>query len=123
MGKAYSLDLRQRICAYICEGHSASAAGKVFGVSASTALRIAKQHRATGDIAPKRQGRPMHTGKLAAYMEFVTELVGNDPDITLHELVGALEEAHGLRVQPSSIHRALRRAGYSYKKRLYRAGA
>lgn len=36
MGKPYSLDLRERICAYVSRGHSARSAGRVFGVSAAS---------------------------------------------------------------------------------------
>ena len=31
MGKPYSLDLRERICAHIAEGNSARSAGRLFG--------------------------------------------------------------------------------------------
>ncbi|MET4733894.1 transposase, partial [Thalassospira sp. MBR-102] len=45
MGKPYSLDLRERIVRYIEQGHSARAAAAVFGVSASTAVRLAAAYR------------------------------------------------------------------------------
>jgi len=124
MGKAYSLDLRERIVGYVAQGHSARAAARVFGVSASTAVRLAAAHRRRRSVTPKRQGRPPgKVGKLAPHMGFLIEVVTSDPDITLRELAGALEEAEGVRVQLSSIHRALVRAGYSYKKRTCGAGA
>lgn len=124
MGKPYSLDLRQRIVRYVDEGHSARAAARVFGVSASTAVRLAAAHRGAGDIAPKPQGRaPGTAGKLVAHMDFLAERVRSEPDITLQELATALRHARGMEVQLSSIHRALMRAGYSYKKRAGGAGA
>jgi len=124
MGKAYSLDLRERIVGYVGKGHSARAAARVFGVSASTAMRLAAAHRRRGSVAPRRQGRePGQVGRLAPHIGFLIEVVRSDPDITLRELAGALEEAEGVRVQLSSIHRALVRAGYSYKKRTGGAGA
>ena len=55
-------------------------------------------------------------------MDFLIEIVRAEPDITLTELGNALEDTFDLRVQPSSIHRALQRAGFSYKKRAYRTG-
>jgi transposase len=58
MGKPYSLDIRQRICAYVAKGHSARAAGRVFGVSAATAVRFAAEYRTRGSVDAKRQGRP-----------------------------------------------------------------
>lgn len=124
MGKAYSMDLRQRVFDDIAAGHSCRAAARVFGVSASTAVRLAAGFRDHGSIAPKTQGRaPGTAGKLARHMGFLTEIVAAEPDITLRELSGALIDTHGLQVDLSSIHRALDRAGLTYKKRPDRAGA
>ncbi|NJO32021.1 MAG: hypothetical protein HC869_01695 [Rhodospirillales bacterium] len=58
-------------------------------------------------------------GKLAPHTAFLVEIIGAEPDITLAELAGT----HGLRVELSSIHRALVRAGLTYKKRADRTGA
>lgn len=123
MGKAYSTDLRHRVSDYVLAGHSCRAAGRVFGVSASTAVRVAAEFRAKGSIAPKRQGRaPGSAGKLAPHVGFLVEVVQAEPDITLRELSGALRGTYGVTVDLSSIHRALVRAGLSYKKRSDRAG-
>lgn len=123
MGKAYSMDLRQRVFDYIAAGHSCRAAACVFGVSPSTAVRLAAGFRDKGSIAPKVQGRaPGTAGKLAPHMMFLVEIVAAEPDITLRELSSALIETHGVMVDLSSIHRALDRAGLSYKKRPDRAG-
>ena len=93
-------------------------------VSASTAVRLAAAQRQRGSVVPRAQGRvPGTAGKLAGHTDFLIEVVQSDPDITLEELAGALEDARGVRVHISSIHRALVRAGYSYKKRLGGAGA
>ena len=124
MGKAYSLDLRERIVRHVASGHSARDASRVFGVGVSTAIRLAATHRSGGSIGPKVQGHAPGTfGKLAPHRDFLIEVITSDPDITLTELAGALEEATGVSAHPSSIHRALVRAGYSYKKRAdrYRA--
>ena len=100
MGKPYSMDLRERLVAYVEAGHSCRSAARVFAVGASTAVRLAAAQRERGDVSPKPQGRaPGVAGKLA----------------------GALVEAHGAKVQLSSLHRALRRAGTSYRKGLIAA--
>lgn len=118
MGRAYSVDLRERIVGYIEQGHSARAAASVFGVSASTAVRLAEAHRTGVGLAPKPQGRaPGTVGKLASHMTFLIERVRAQPDVTLQELADVLREARDVEVQLSSIHRALCRAGYSYKKK------
>ena len=122
MGKPYSLDLRERICAYVAKGNSARSAGRIFGVSAATAVRFAAAHRDHGAAAPKPQGRPAgRFGKLAPHRDFLLEIVRAEPDITLKELAAALSETYGVDVQLSSLHRALERAGLSYKKGLIAA--
>ncbi|WP_297583740.1 transposase [Roseibium sp.] len=102
------MDLRERIVDYVAAGHSRRAAGRVFGVGASTAVRIVWEHRTCGDVSAKPQGRPAgQFGKLAPHMDFLSEIVRAEPDITLAELGNALGDTSGLRVQLSSIHRAL----------------
>ena len=124
MGKPYSMDLRERIVAFMMAGQSCRAAARVFGVSASTAVRLAAAQRSQGHVKPKPQGRaPGTVGKLAAHKAFLLEIVRAELDITLRELAGALLEVHGVKVQLSSLHRALRRAGTSYKKRADRGRA
>ena len=116
MGKPCSVDLRQRICAHVALGHSARAAGRVFGVSAATAVRFAAEHRTRGTVVAKRQGRPPgRFGKLAPHRGFLIDIVRAEPDITLKALAAALSETEGVGVQLSSLHRALDRAGLSYK--------
>ena len=115
MGRATSLDLRERVARYVAEGASRREAGRRFGVSPSTAVRIARQ-AAGGTLAPRRQGRPAGRGKLAPYVGFLVEIVEAVPDITLAELGRALEAEHGVTAHPASISRVLIRAGMSYKK-------
>ena len=123
MGRPYSMDLRERL-ASVEAGHSCRAAARLFAVSASTAARLAAAQRERGDVSPKPQGRvPGTAGKLAAHEAFLLEIVRAEPEITLKEPAGALLEAHGVRVRLSSLHRALRRAGYSYERRAGRSGA
>ena len=116
MGRAYSLDLRERISGYIARGGSRRAAARHFGVGVSTAVRIAAQAKERGTLEPRRIGRPPGRGKLAPYMDFLLEIVEAVPDIALTELAAALEAEHAVRVHPSSIARALIRAGVTYKK-------
>ena len=116
MGRAYSRDLRERIAAHVAGGGSRREAGRRFGVSASTAVRVAASRAAGGTLAPRKQGRPPGTGKLAAYVGFLVEIVEAVPDITLKELAAALEAEHGVKADPSSISRVLIKAGVTYKK-------
>ena len=97
--------------------------GGFFDVSASTAIRLAANHRDRGVITPKREGRaPGTEEKLAPHRAFLVEIVCAGRDITLKEFAWGLEQTHGKSVQLSSIHRALVRA-VSYIKKPDRAGA
>jgi transposase len=88
-----------------------------------TAVRLAVEYRCRGAVTPKRQSRaPRTTGKLKPHIAFLVEIVRRKPDITLKELAGALQEAHGVLVQLSSIHRAPIPAG-RHIKRCGRTGA
>ena len=117
MGRAYSLDLRERISGYIARGGSRRAAARHFGVSPSTAVRIAAQVAERGTLEPRPIGRPPGRGKLAPYVDFLVEIVEAVPYIALNELAAALEAEHGVRAHPSSISRVLTKAGMTYKKR------
>lgn len=116
MGRAYSLDLRERVWGFIARGGSRQAAARHFGVSASTAVRIAASQAQRGTLAPRKQGRPPGQGKLAPHVAFLVEIVEAVPDITLEELAAALEAEHGVKAHPSSISRVLTKAGVTYKK-------
>ncbi|MGY9048045.1 hypothetical protein P775_26085 [Puniceibacterium antarcticum] len=119
MGKSYSIDLHERISGYLAAGQSRRAAARVFGVSASTAVRLAAESRCRGVVTPKCQGRaPGTSGKLKAHSAFLVKIVRPKPDNTVAELAGALQETYGVSVLLSLIHRALIRARFSDKKAL-----
>lgn len=116
MGKPYSGDLRERIYGEISGGESRRAAARRFGVSASTGVRLAQRMRDKGSLAPARQGRPPGGGKLAPHWELLIGWVETDKDITMPELAARLFEERQVAVDPASLSRFLRAAGYSLKK-------
>ena len=117
MAKALSEDIRERFRQYIEEGSTARAAGRALKISPATAVRFRRLLLNGESLEAKPRGGRPGGGKLAGYEDFLIELVSQDPDITLFELRDALEEAHGIRVHHSSVDRALKRAGYTFKKR------
>ena len=116
MGKSYSLDLRERILADIEGGSSRRSAARRFGVSASSAIRVAQRKERTGTLSPSRQGRPPGDGKLAVHGETVIRWVDEQPDITTAELAAKLERETGVIVHRASLSRFLLRAGFTVKK-------
>ena len=116
MGKAHSVDLRDRVHAHIEDGHSRRDASRHFGVSPSFAVKLEDRVRRTGSTRPARQGRPRGQGKLAAQIEKLVAWVDGAPDITMPELAAKLRSKTGIVAHPASLSRALILAGYSVKK-------
>lgn len=118
MGRAHSLDLRERVYGDVAAGKSRRSAARRFGVSASTGVRLARRMAETGSLAPARQGRPPGAGKLAPYGDRLFGWVEAEPDISMPELAAKLEAECGIVAHPASLSRLLRAAGFTVKKTL-----
>lgn len=116
MGKSYSSDLRERISGHVVAGHSRRDAARRFGVSVSCAIKLARRVAETGSAAPARQGRPPGAGKLAAHMAKLIRWVEAQPDISMPELSRKLQAETAAQAHPTSLARALRGAGFRFKK-------
>ena len=117
MGKTLSLDLRERVLAFIVEGHSCHEAARRFRISAASAVRIRQRRRQTGSIAPAKRGRPKGSSRLEVCAGFLKTTVDRRPDITMPELAEALIQEHDMRAAPAELSRFLKhRLGYTYKK-------
>lgn len=111
-----SLDLRRRFRQAIASGLSGREAARRLMISAATGARLAGKVRRGEPLAPAKCGRRPGSGKLGPHRAFLLELVEQDPDITMRELQGALTDAEGVHVDETSLSRALRRLGFTYKK-------
>ena len=116
MGKSYSADLRDRISGHVLAGHSRRDAARRFGVSVSCAIKLVQRVAKTGSAAPARQGRPPGAGKLAACLPLLIGWVEAQRDISMPELAAKLHAVRKVRAHPTSLARALRGAGFRYKK-------
>ena len=116
MGRCYSMDLRERVTAFVAQGHSRRAAARRLGVSESFAIKLVKHQERSGSPAPARQGRPRGTGRLAPYEAFLIRTVEARPAITMPELADRLLEEHGVVAAPATLSRLLCRHGFTYKK-------
>jgi transposase len=116
MGKVYSSDLRERVYGEIASGQSRRAAGRRFGVSASTSIRLAQRMASKGSLEPEKQGRPRGGGKLAAHADVLIRWVEEDGDITMPELAAKLATERGVTAHPGSLSRFLLGRGFTVKK-------
>lgn len=116
MGRAHSVDLRERVYGEVAGGKSRRAAARRFGVSASTGVRLARRMAETGSLSPARQGRPPGGGKLAACHDLLIRWVEAEGDVTMPELAARLATERQIVVHPASLSRYLRKTGYTLKK-------
>lgn len=115
MGKPLPMALRERVAAFVDEGHGDREAARHFRVSPRFVNELMKLRRETGSLAPRRQGHAPGWGKLAPHAGFVRERMAAAGELTLDELCVALE-ARGVVVHRSSVGRLLHRLGLSHKK-------
>lgn len=120
MPKPLSSDIRDRFRLLFEDGLSGREAARRLLISAATASRLARRLKRGASLQPAPNPRKSGRGKLAPWHDFLIELVTQDPDITLAELRGALEHAHGVRASISGVDQALRRLGYTFKKEPHR---
>jgi transposase len=110
-----SLDLRRRIVDAVAGGSSMRAAARRFAVAPSTAIKLMRRVRETGDALPARYGghrRPV----LEPYQGELVALVTATPDSTLAELRAELGRRCGIEAALSTIHAMLGRLGLTHKK-------
>src|SRR5688500_1014065 len=107
----------RRICGAGCWRRSRRARRPMrprrFAGGRSTAYRWMAAARDEGQREAKRQGggpAPRITGEAEAAL---LRLVGGTNHLTLAEIAARLAETEGVRVHPTTVHRALRRAGWT----------
>ncbi len=115
MGKPHPIELRERVVAFVEEGHTHRAAARHFRVSPRFVNDMVILKRETGALEPKRQGH-MRGGKLKAWGDWVRQQIGGNGDLTLDELRVELA-GRGVIVHRSSVGRLLQRLGFSNKKK------
>ena len=113
MAGPYSKDPRGRVLAAIEAGETPEAAAERFAVARSTAYRWAAAARDEG----RREAKPMRGGpapRIRGGVEAaMLELAGRPVHLSLAEIAARLAETHGVRVHLTTVHRALRRAGWT----------
>ena len=115
MGRAYSMDLRERVVAAVAEEGLSSAGGGWFGISDSTAINWLKRVATTGSVAPGQIGGHKPRKIAGAHRDW---LVGRcrERDFTLRGLVAELAE-RGLKVDYRSVWEFVHAEKLSHKKR------
>ncbi len=114
--KDLSLDLRERIVAAVRQGQNQSEVARRFAVSSSTVSRYMAHSRHRGTLAPKPP--PGAKRKIPeAVAAALSERLVQRPDASIAECQAWLAQAHGVNVSSATVHRAVRRSGFTHKKR------
>jgi transposase len=114
---AYSVDLRQRVLAAVDAGLPRCEIVHLLGVSLSTIERLVRLRRATGHLAPK----PRPGAKRRISLEQQAALAAPlhlQPDATLEQHCQQWPQEQQVTVSRATMWRALRRAGWTRKKRV-----
>ena len=115
---AYSTDLKERLVRAVADGQPMREAARRFGVAVTTVKRAVVQQRETGSLARKPiPGCPRRIGKdqeaiLHAQLEAA-------PDATVLEHCAWWAEHQGQQLSEATMWRAIRRLGWTHKKRAW----
>lgn len=113
---AYSEDLRQRVVRVCDEGVlTRQEIADQFHVSTAWIRRLLQRRRETGSISALLGGRGPKPKLTEVQLARLSKLVEKDPDATLAEL----RKRSRLSCCLSTIHRALKSLGLSFKKSRY----
>jgi transposase len=115
--KAYSLDLRTRVVEAIDNGMSRTQAVRVFQVSLGSIKRWLRQRQISGSLAPMpRSGKLPSIG--SAQESLLRFQLEQFPDATVQEHAERWNADQGTTLSSWTLGRAIRRLGWSRKKRL-----
>lgn len=113
MAGAYSSDLRERVLVAMAGGETPEAVARRFAVGRSTAYRWASAVRTEG----RRGAKPMggsRVVKITGEAEAVLlQMLREANHLTLRECRDRLADRTGVRVDPWTVGRALRRCGWT----------
>jgi transposase len=121
MGRAYSVDLRQKIIdAYHQQEGSQRQLAKRFRVSLTFIENLLKRYRTDGTVEPRAHGGG-RSAKLNLKQEAVlATLVEEDNDAILLELCERLEQRVGVRISRATMGRIVQKLKLTRKKNFAR---
>jgi transposase len=116
----HSGEVRIRVIQFVEEGGSRRDAAEQFDVSVSSAVRWLQRFHEDGTCEPMPRGGS--TSPLEKHAERILALIGEQPDLTLGEMVLELRKRR-IRGTRSALSRFFARHGISFKKKSAGGGA
>jgi len=112
MSVAYSQDLRDRVMAARDRGMATKEVADLFHVSPAWVRRVMQRRREHGQLSPRSRGG---ITVVKIDLDRLRQLVHDQPDATVKELHARLNISCSI----SAVDMALRRLGFSFKKRRF----
>jgi transposase len=120
MPKPYSGDLRARVMEEVATGASRREAAERYGISASVVVIWAQRFEKTGSVAAKPSGGSI--SPLEDHAEFLLALIAEQRDLTLDEIVAAMDKRR-IAGSRSAVWRFFDRHNISFEKNFVRGRA
>ncbi len=114
--KGYSVDLRQRVLAAVERGMPRHAIVQTFGVSLGTIKRLLVKQRSGDSLVP--HAPPGRSAIIAPHQYAALQAqLDTHPDATIAQHAELWNAAHGTPLSQWTVGRAIRRVGWTRKKR------
>lgn len=118
--RAYSMDLREKVLAAVDRGTPRKEIVRTLGVSEPTIRRYLTLRRETGSVAPKPYPkRPFSIGQSVEQRRALWNQLEEHDDATLEEHCQLWVRKHNVKVSIATMSRAIRRLGWTLKKRVW----
>jgi transposase len=116
---AYSKDLRLRVLNAVDQGLPRREVSRLFGISLSTIKRYLKRRREGKDLSPTPSpGRTPLISEMEQKRALWAQLEANR-EATLEHHCELWEKEQGEKISVSTMSRAIRKLGWTYKKRVW----
>ena len=114
------MDLRERVLGAVDRGTPREEIVRTLGVSQPTLRRYLRSRRETGSVAPKPPPkRPFSIGQSVEQRRALWKQLEEHYDATLEKHCLLWESKQALKVSISTMSRAIRRLGWTLKKRVW----
>ena len=118
--KAYSLDLRQKIIeTYESGGITQRELAEQFHVSLNFIVTLLRRWRRDETLLPKKRGAVMKPLLTPEIMQFLSEQIKQECDLSLLQMVQLVREKYKVSVSTKTMSRMLRRENLRYKKNAF----
>lgn len=118
--KAYSLDLREKIIeTYEAGGITQRELAKRFRVSLYFVVTLLRRWRRDETIEPKKRGAVMKPLLTPEIMQFLSERIKQECDLSLLQLVELVRAKYRVSVSTKTMSRMLIRENLRYKKNVF----